>query len=129
LIEAVKQHQGRLVQRDTDLNFITSLPSQAAPPAESPVDSIPVSDITPARSATPTHLLKGGHASPLPVSCAMLDSGCELYFSDGNWQLRGDQLESVHVNGVIYSRGQALNCGDSISTATGVPVLLIEVTD
>ncbi len=128
LIEAVKHHQGRLVHRDTDLNFITSLPHQA-PDSKSRVERMPEPDITPARSAAATHLLKGGHASPLPANGSTLDTGCELYLSDGNWQLRGEGLESVHVNGVIYSRGQILHSGDNISTATGTPVVLIEVTD
>jgi len=136
LSEAVEQHQTRLLQREQALNFITSLPSldsHAAPPRRdtangSPAPDKAVADLSPARQVSPTHLLKGGRATPLVANGTRVDAHCELYRLADGWQLRGDSQEPVHVNGVVYSPGQALYCGDSIATAAGTRVLLIEVT-
>lgn len=136
LPEAVEQHESRLVQREQALSFITSLPALASPtvpPVDEPVDGSqstgkPEVADNPARAATPTHLLEGGRAAPLLPAGTRVDANCELHRPAGSWQLRGDDLAAVHVNGINYVPGQALKCGDSIATSDGTRALLIEVT-
>jgi len=141
LSEAVKQHQEQLLQRDQDLNFITSLPSLAPqnaaadshkPDTSPQADKLEAdkleADSNPERPATATHLLAGDRAVPLLANGTRVNGHCELHLLDGHWQLRGEQLQSVSVNGVVYSPGQPLRCGDHISTAAGTRAALIEVT-
>ncbi len=136
LSEAVEQHESRLVQREQQLHFISSLPvlaSQMASPAGGSVDALQSTgkpDVVdnPAWAATPTHLLEGSRAALLLHAGTRVDANCELHCPAGSWQLRGDNLAAVHVNGINYAPGQVLKCGDSIATADGTRVLLIEVT-
>ena len=123
---AVSQHQDSLVQREQSLNFVTSLPRLAT--GTNNADTV-VHEVSPPRPDTPSHLLQGGHARPLRADGTMLDGQCELHFLGGSWQLQSDRPHSMHVNGVAYTPGQALYCGDSISSADGTRALLILVED
>jgi len=124
LPQAVEQHQHHLVQRDEALNFITSLPclvEQSAPlttnePASELPQHTPVPAVTgQAQQAAPTHLLTGASAVALVAGGTAVGAEWEVYYSAGNWQLRGDNPETVQVNGAAYPPGQALHCGDTIS--------------
>jgi hypothetical protein len=124
---AIAQHLDQLVQRDQTLNFITALPI-LVPQTENTVENTVEIKANPARPVNATHLLHDGCASPLLVDGTRVDAQCELHFLDGNWQLRGDGLHSIQVNGVNYSPGQALFRGDSIHSADGYNAVLIEVS-
>ncbi len=130
LCEAVAQHQDRLIQREQPLIFVTTLPCLAvhAEPNLTMADTNPVGT-NPARPDTPTHLLANAHAKPLLASGTIVDTDCELHRLAGHWQLRGNKLESVRINGVAYQPGQPVYCGDNISTSAGTQVRLIKVTD
>ncbi len=125
LLQAVKQHQPLLLQREQTLNFVTSLPSLT--PVTSPPSVSLIADKHPHQAVTPTHMLECGRATLLTVDGMKVDLKCELYCHDGHWQLRGDKLETVRVNGLAYESGQVLYSGDKLSTATGRDISLIEV--
>lgn len=124
LPEAIAQHLDQLVQGEQTLNFITALPI-LVPQTDDTVEIM----VIPERPVKPTHLMHGGCAYPLLVDGTRVDAQCELYFLDDIWQLRGDGLHSMQVNGVNYSPGQALFRGDSLDSADGYNALLIEVLD
>ncbi|MEE8339508.1 MAG: hypothetical protein V3R56_05145, partial [Xanthomonadales bacterium] len=127
LPQAVEQHQPHLVQRDQALHFITSLPCLvqfSAPLTNESASELPQHTPVPAAPsqeppATATHLLTDASAVPLVASGTVVAAGWELHCSAGNWQLRGDSPETVQVNGTAYLPGQALHCGDTISTSGG----------
>ena len=135
LPQAVELNRRHIVQRDQTLNYITSLPSLAQPtaPLTSELTSEPPQDKrvpkapSQAQWPVPTHLLTGASAVPLVSSGTALDAGLELHYTADNWQLRGDSPDAVQVNGTVHSPGQALHCGDTITTSAGTSALLIEV--
>jgi len=135
LPQAVEQHRPQLVQRDQALNFITSLPCLVQlsasltrePASESPQQTPAPATLSQAQQAAPTHLLTGASAVALVAGGTAVGAGWELHRSAGTWQLRGDSPEAVQVNGAAYVPGQALHCGDTISTDAGTSALLIEV--
>lgn len=135
LPQAVEQHRSRLVQRDQALNFITSLPCLVQPsvsltnepaselPRHIPLPAVPSQE----PPVAATHLLTGASAVPLVASGTAVGAGWELHCNAGNWQLRGNNPETVQVNGTAYLPGQALHCGDTITTSAGTNAQLIEV--
>ncbi len=135
LPQAVEQHRANLVQRDEDLNFITSLPCLVQPNAslsnepasESPQHTAPPAAPGQAQKALPTHLLRGASAEALVASGTAVGEGWELHYSAGNWQLRGDGHKVVQVNDTAYHPGQALHSGDTIVIGAGTCALLIDV--
>lgn len=150
---ALNHHMDRLVQRNKTLNFITCLPvssretpaqnnsvsesdstgdaPQSNPAAAVDVEPVPEPIPEPAPQPIPTHLLTGAIAEPLKAAGMALDPalrpGVELHFDNGHWLVRGDMRSAIKVNGTEYQPGTELNTGDTITTGTGVPAVLITV--
>jgi hypothetical protein len=119
---AINQHLEQLVQRDETLNFITALRALDKPAT----DSAHIATPTPPEPE-PTHLLQGALATPLNVGGTLIEPGLELYCDAGHWLLRGDKCANIQLNGGAYNNGTTLCSGDTITSGTGKPSVLIEV--
>lgn len=128
LPQAVARHLDILLQRDDNLNFVSTLPctgelipaSAAGLQAATPAEPEPA----PARA---THLLLDDTAYPLPAAAA-LPEGYALQAADGGWRLAGPEPRRLSVNDADY-RGQALGAGDRIRIGDGQEARLIEVLE
>ncbi|WP_116367216.1 hypothetical protein [Parahaliea mediterranea] len=136
-----RELEDHIVQRQGPLSLVSALPCSApqvpAEPAPAAASAAPVAAVTPepapaptsrspapAPASGPSHLLQGFRARPLDPEGTPLDNGGELYVARGEWQLRG---AGATVNGLPYTPGQALKCGDTLAVAGTLAGVLIEV--
>ncbi len=127
MYRALQLHEGRLVQREQALSFITALPC-AEPRYKAPASAPAVARPAPAPKPVcrATHVLSQHVAQPLLASGTALADGWEIYRSEAGWQLRGADSGAT-VNGAVYHPGQMLDSGDAIVIGQTDAVVLIEV--
>ncbi|TXS89281.1 hypothetical protein FV139_20300 [Parahaliea maris] len=131
LPRVTSEQQPHIVHRDQPLSLVTTLPCAEAspePPAPEPtpvnLNAAPSPTVAPAEG--PSHLLQGFSARPLQAAGTLLAEGCELYYENAQWQLRGT---GATVNGLPYHPGRPLHCGDTLAVAGQLVGVLIEVVD
>ena len=128
LPQAVSRHLDVLLQRDGNLNFISTLPctGEAIQPSAEGLQAAPATEPEPAPPRA-THLLLGDAAHPLPAGQA-LPEGYALHATDRGWRLQGPDQHQLSVNDTDY-QGQALGAGDRFRIGNGQEARLIEVLE